>query len=1264
MHNCLFNQCDCRHYILLPMKVYYKLILIIFIAVSVNHAMVKTVVSESSPETLKLILTNTVDSPGDLVPVFINIGLPNSDLPETIVEYLDETPFPFSSTDLPSVGVKWTGSQLHQGLHTGTLEVSPFTNQNTFFKKILITINFPEIQRTTNGFTSTQEKLLSAKIINWKTASAWVNKTMKKMFKKAIPSGTWFKFAIKKDGIYKITGETLINSASVFSSVNPKSLMIFTNDKMGRAQNYTTNQPVPENLKEIAIQVVGEENDVLNNDDILIFYANGPSGYNTTGTSVQYSNNVYFSENIYWLLIPEDNTSSGKRISTPAVNPGDLTISTGFRQIHFETDQINPFESGLAWVGESIFNQSSYAIDLNIGSASPSGDATLKYRLLGASSSTETTTSVKHTVSIHMGSTQNDALTTLTWYGSSFKTGSVTIPESELTGAQIRIFFKNIASNTKSEPYIDNIDLHFESELEFQDSSLVFYPPSSVGGYVKIKISSDVPLAVWNVQDPLQPIGQDTAFANDKVSFPTALSIDTLAQFIVFNPAEIKQAGELVPMGNINFSTFRNTSTSASHIILGPEEFRSSAQPLIEHRGNSIYVDLETIYREFSGGNKDPLAIRNFIQWTQENWQDPVPYAIFILGDADYDYRNITGESKTIVPTIEIGTTSSYASDDFLATIYGAIPEIAIGRLPAKSVEDVVNYIEKLIQFESNPELGLWRQKITLVADDAARPEPRYGSIYVGKSHTRNSEALANLIPDKVSVKKFYLLEYPEVSDASSYGVIKPAATQDLFSLLKSGTAIINYIGHGSEHQWAQEKLLVQDRDLLTIDTGMKLPIWIAGTCSWGHFDAIKSSSFAEEIILLPFNGASAIITTTRAISVSGNAQYEIDLFESFFPGGNVSKQPIGVLLQSIKTPYRESKYFQLFGDPAMPFTIPAETISIDQITPDTLGTLEIAEFTGTQDISTSGGIGYVIIQDADKNITREYNIASDVESVSYILPGRELFRGKITVDDNDFSGSVRIPKDISYSSDPGFIKMYFITSDDPPQEALGIKSNIHFKGGNYVEDNMGPIISLETESGRILRSGDHVFQSENLFIRLQDPLGINTADEIGHEISLTNMENGTQQSITEFFTYDANSIISGTIPLQLDDNSNQIHLKIKAWDSGNNPNENEFVISREAKQNLKVFQIYNFPNPFESETTFQFEITRSAEISIDIFTTNGRKIYSHLPQTFQTGTHNIVWNGLDKYGDEIANGVYLYRLKAKGEDNSVSQIGRIAKFR
>ena len=84
---------------------------------------------------------------------------------------------------------------------------------------------------------------------------------------------------------------------------------------------------------------------------------------------------------------------------------------------------------------------------------------------------------------------------------------------------------------------------------------------------------------------------------------------------------------------------------------------------------------------------------------------------------------------------------------------------IATGYNRANLCEHVSRYIEKVKTIENNPTFGPWRQKVTLIADDAARPEPKHGSINTGKSHTINSEQLSEVIPPSIQVEKIYMME-------------------------------------------------------------------------------------------------------------------------------------------------------------------------------------------------------------------------------------------------------------------------------------------------------------------------------------------------------------------------------------------------------------------------------------------------------------------------------------------------------------------------
>ncbi len=694
---------------------------------------------------------------------------------------------------------------------------------------------------------------------------------------------------------------------------------------------------------------------------------------------------------------------------------------------------------------------------------------------------------------------------------------------------------------------------------------------------------------------------------------------------------------------------FKTTETGSEHLIIGPSEFESSSLPLVIHRGNSRYVHLDSIYTQFNNGNPTPEAIREFILWAHDTWETP-PICILLMGDIEW------------IPTLYYS--GDYAADDLFTSRTNDSPPIAaIGRYPAHNTTDVEAFVSKLIEYEVNPVFGPWRQRITLVADDAARPEHNINEVLTGKSHTLNSELVAGRIPDLIDVQKIYMMEYPEVSNASAYGVIKPDATDALFSALRNGTAIINYIGHGDPTKWAQEQLLSKNRgDIHSIQTGMKLPIWIAGTCSWGHFDDPHTDAFSEDIIREPENGAAAIITTSRAIGISSNAHFLQNIFSAIFPDGQPTNDPIGIVLQSVKTGSYPGRLFHLFGDPAMPLPFPTGITSVDSLSTDTLITLEPARYYGSQPFDQNG-TGYVSLTEGNRLVTRHYTIAGSNEEISYFLPGPSLFRGQFRFTDDQFTGELIVPKDISDTENPGNLRVYLLS--DNGREAMGAVHSIYYSAGGTNTDTEGPIIQFTTSDGRYLQTGDHLTPEESLILTVSDLSGINLTEEIGHEIMLTNITRNLRTDLTHQFVYDVDKITSGTITIPLDDFNTEIHMNIKVWDNANNPSEREIRLTRSESTQLNVFQVLNFPNPFRTGTQFAFEISSPADVKINVYTLGGKRIYSTDNFYFpNAGYHTIDWDGRDAYGQLIANGVYLYRLKATDLERSVSVIERMAKFR
>ncbi len=1223
-----------------------------------GRTITKIVNETDSYITIKIV--KSIKTEADLASNYIFLGLPKKNYPKTEIISIKKIKPALKYRKTGNNYFEWTNIQKHQNLYVATLKLNLTFDENNFAEEIILKINYPESQNNFRNANPNEKMLLSKKIINWSSSKNWFHKNESRQRVVSLQSqGEWLSFDIYNDGVKKISFNKLNDSYDQLSSIDPRSLMLFSSYEFGRARQYETNIPIPENLVEIPIIIDGEDDGVFNPNDKIIFYGQGPSGFDYDVGEVKWSQNLYFNSSKYWIFIPTNNSIRGKRIPF-ASDPSqiDISLDYGISYHHNEVDLINPDLSGLRWYGPQIQSGSTQIITTPTSNGKNEVDCYIELKMRGYSLSGSSSTF--HSVELHANSINGNKIgSTSSWTGNGLRTIAGSISGTDLNSTGNNFFISNLSSDNNSSPLIDFFTMKYGKKLVFNGKQLEFFSPVQntslrFNFYDEIPQNSSI-LDISNSKSPEQ------ISIKEQLYIEVETPVSKPGRYIVFNQNNIDSISSFVKEEQNNFSNLRNYNTRADYIIIGPDIFRNSATPLIDLRNPAIYASLEDIYQEFSGGNIDPMAIRTFVQWTQENWISPSPMHLLLLGDSGYDYRNINGLSAIVVPTIQVQSFISYPSDDRLTTIYGNLPELSIGRFPAKNVSQVESFIEKIMFIETSNTLGPWRQKLTLVADDPARPEPNHGGIATGKSHTLNSETISDIIPSIIDVEKIYMLEYPEVSDASAYGVTKPAATEALFNSIRNGTAIINYIGHGSAFQLAQEKLLYLNRgDLESIKTNGCMPLWIVGTCSFGHFDDPLAESFGEELIRYPMDAASAVISTCRPITVTGNERYTQDIFENLFYENEVSRLPIGICLQSIKNGSNESEYFHLFGDPALKIPMAKNIINDITIEAETLKTLSIAEVMFNNDIATENANGVILIKDAKRSVTRSYNIASTIQTLSYDLPGATLFRGNFNLSENNSSVNIRIPQDISYSHNSSKILVYLIKDG---VENISEINPIYLVGGDGTMDSDGPIINFKSSNGRIFRSGDHKKIQESIIAEITDPLGINLTKELGHSIIIKNLDNNESIDITDDFLYDNNSITTGRIDLEnyfLTD----VNFSLTAWDNANNPSEQEiFLISIKSKD-LQLYNAYNFPNPFRNNTKFTFELSSEAEVSINVYTLGGKKIRKLKNKTYQPGFNSIVWDGRNEYGKLLSNGVYLYKIIAKNNSSKTQKIGKIAIYR
>lgn len=123
--------------------------------------------------------------------------------------------------------------------------------------------------------------------------------------------------------------------------------------------------------------------------------------------------------------------------------------------------------------------------------------------------------------------------------------------------------------------------------------------------------------------------------------------------------------------------------------------------------------------------------------------------------------------------------------------------------------------------------------------------------------------------------------------------------------------------------------------------------------------------------------------------------------------------------------------------------------------------------------------------------------------------------------------------------------------------------------------------------------------------------------------------------------------------------------LWVQGQDKSDNASGDQyFRISFEVINEATVTNILNYPNPFSTSTQFVFTLTGSEQpdyFKIQIMTITG-KVVKEITMD-EIGTLNIgrnvtkyAWNGKDTYGDQLANGVYLYRVVAKLDGDYIEQ--------
>jgi hypothetical protein len=423
------------------------------------------------------------------------------------------------------------------------------------------------------------------------------------------------------------------------------------------------------------------------------------------------------------------------------------------------------------------------------------------------------------------------------------------------------------------------------------------------------------------------------------------------------------------------------------------------------------------------------------------------------------------------------------------------------------------------------------------------------------------------------------------------------------------------------------------------------------------------------------------MITTTREVFISVGQRFNESLIKILLAFNN-EEVTIAEALMIAKNNFSSTQKFFIysFGDPAMRLAVPAPNVQITKMNDkdisqplDTLKALSRVRFEGVV-LDNSGNIlpnfnGTLSTTVFDKSIDRKtLGNNSFGETLNFDTQDSKIFRGKSRVTNGAFQFDFIVPKDIKISfggeidangntiSKKG--KISFYASDTLTfNEKSGYNIDITVGGidENAPEDTVGPELKLFMNDESFI-DGGNTNASPNLIAVLSDSSGINTSiTAIDHDIiGILDGDALNPIVLNDFYETALDDFTKGKVTYRLRDLETGAHtLSIKAWDTYNNSSETtlNFVVMSDAVLNLE--NVLNYPNPFVNYTEFWFNHNKPnelLEVQVQVFTVAG-KLIKTINQNIQTAgnlSRNIIWNGLDDFGNKIGKGVYVYKLRVK----------------
>jgi hypothetical protein len=1115
-----------------------------------------------------------------------------------------------------------------------------------------------------------------------------------------LATGNWYKFKVEKTGVHRIDRSFLQDLGMNVDGINARNLKIYGHG--GKTLPFLNSENTFFDLPENAIQVIGEEDGSFDSGDFILFYGISTLGYDLQNDTHE---NPYADEAYYYVTVGD---TPGLRVQTmtePSQGPDHIIDSFHDYKFH-EVNEDSPGKVGRRWYGNrfDIENEQSYEFDFpNIISGEP---LNINVKVAAAS---ETATSMA--VSINGAAVNPLVFSTIggtqLFSVREFRTTSaIVIPASGET-VSVDLTYNN-GGNPSSIGYLDYISVEALRRLTGTGEQLLVKNNNvaTLSGVGEYQIGNATQISqVWDVTNTGAISSKMNT--NNTGTFTFKANMGELRHYVVINsndyfiPVEANRSE--VANQNIKGTIFNDETGNfkdIDYLIITPPFLIQPALRLANlHKNiNGLHVKVVTtdkIYEEFSSGKQDVSAIRNLVRYVYNNASSPdkrLQY-LCLFGDASVDYKNRLSGNNNTMPTfhklLSHNSLSSYMSDDFFGsvdddegTIGGEVPDpitgdnkadidkldVAVGRIVADNVLLANQLVDKIENYLSKSSYGNWRNNFVLISDDVDA-EYEYGALEVNLDNLGDQISFEKPF---INVKKIHTDAYQQ--ETSAGGNRYPEVKEAIKNAIEVGSLIVTYFGHGGEDGLAKEFIYTKDV-AQELKNSKNLPCVVTVTCEFTKFDNPLRITAGELTYWNKEGGAISLVTTTRSIGVNLGVEFNSVLASQLFGFGlNVPKTPAEALrLSKNQISNDDRRVIFYVGDPAMHLAFPKQKIRLT-----TLNGLPISQATDTLKALGRVTMGGEVLDESgvllsdysgvlearvfDKNVQRR-TLGNDgirdnngnLLLLDFITLGEILFNGQATVTNGTFEFEFVVPRDAQIPVDNGRVSFY-AQRDNALDDQTGFNMDIKVGGlnENAPEDNQGPLIQLFMNDESFV-SGGITNDSPILIAKLEDENGINTASGIGHDmIAILDGDEANPFVVNEYYQAEVDDFTKGKASYRLRDLEEGLHtLTFKAWDVYNNSStaDIQFIVAGDDK--LEITRVLNYPNPFVNYTEFWFNHNRPfepLEVQVQVFTVTGKVVWTRNQIVNTDGflSREVVWNGLDDFGDKIGKGVYVYKITVK----------------